>query len=79
MRSRGCGSASGVVTPGGIWRDHVLARFEDDEREAIAEAVTCAADAVDTFLADGIDGVMNRFNRVDPARRAEDDGEREPG
>jgi PTH1 family peptidyl-tRNA hydrolase len=58
--------------------DHVLARFEDDERELIATAVSRAADAVDTFVMDGIEVVMNRFNRAGSARRTEDDDESEP-
>ena len=58
--------------------DHVLARFEDDEREVMATAVSRAADAVDTFVTDGIEAVMNRFNRAESARRTEDDDEREP-
>ena len=58
--------------------DHVLARFEDDESELIATAVSRAADAADTFVTDGIEAVMNRFNRADSARRTEDDDEREP-
>jgi peptidyl-tRNA hydrolase, PTH1 family len=47
--------------------DHVLARFEADERPAIEAAVTRAADAVAVFLGDGIAEVMNRFN-ADPAK-----------
>ena len=43
--------------------DHVLAKFDADERPIIAEAVTRSADAADTFVADGIAVVMNRFNR----------------
>ena len=43
--------------------DHVLARFEPDERPIVAEAVTRSADAVELFVADGIAPVMNRFNR----------------
>ena len=42
--------------------DHVLARFEDDERPVIETAILRAADAVETFLEDGIEVVMNRFN-----------------
>ena len=41
---------------------HVLARFDADEQDAIAAAIGRAADAVDTFIADGIVHVMNRFN-----------------
>jgi PTH1 family peptidyl-tRNA hydrolase len=43
--------------------DHVLARFEPDERPIAAEAVDRGADAVELFVAEGIARVMNRFNR----------------
>jgi PTH1 family peptidyl-tRNA hydrolase len=43
--------------------DHVLARFEPDEREAVAEVVGRAADAAELFAAEGVGQVMNRFNR----------------
>ncbi|HEV3485002.1 MAG TPA: aminoacyl-tRNA hydrolase, partial [Vicinamibacterales bacterium] len=43
--------------------DHVLAKFEPDERSIVAETVGRAADAVELFIADGIGPVMNRFNR----------------
>jgi len=43
--------------------DHVLARFDADEQGAVAEAVERAADAVELFLAEGIEPVMNRYNR----------------
>jgi PTH1 family peptidyl-tRNA hydrolase len=47
--------------------EYVLARFEPSEREAIEQAVTTAADAVECWLRDGIDAAMNRFNaRADP-------------
>ena len=42
--------------------DHVLARFEPDERPVIDAAIGRAADAVETFVRDGIAAVMNRFN-----------------
>jgi PTH1 family peptidyl-tRNA hydrolase len=42
--------------------DHVLSRFEADEREVAEEAVSRAADAVETFLEEGIGPAMNRFN-----------------
>ena len=45
--------------------DHVLARFEPDEREVMEEAVTRAADASETFSADGVVAAMNTFNRKD--------------
>ena len=42
---------------------HVLARFDTPEREEATIAVERAADAVETFVGDGIDAMMNRFNR----------------
>jgi PTH1 family peptidyl-tRNA hydrolase len=43
--------------------DHVLAKFEPEERNEIAEATNRAADAAELFVAEGIVPVMNRFNR----------------
>ena len=43
--------------------DHVLAKFDTDERAVAAEAVERAADAVEVFVEQGIIPVMNRFNR----------------
>ena len=43
--------------------DHVLAKFDPDERIDVAEAVGRAADAAELFVTDGIVAVMNRFNR----------------
>jgi PTH1 family peptidyl-tRNA hydrolase len=43
--------------------DHVLAKFEPDERPIVAEAVGRSADAADLFVAEGIGPVMNSFNR----------------
>ncbi len=43
--------------------DHVLAKFEPDERESVAEMVGRGADAVELFVTEGIAPVMNRFNR----------------
>jgi len=43
--------------------DHVLAKFDPDERTEVAEAAGRAADAAELFVTDGIGPVMNRFNR----------------
>ena len=43
--------------------DHVLARFESEEAPGIADAVTRAADAIETWIADGLARVMNTYNR----------------
>jgi PTH1 family peptidyl-tRNA hydrolase len=45
--------------------DHVLATFDDDERDEVDRAITRAADAVETFLAEGIEAAMNRYNRAE--------------
>jgi PTH1 family peptidyl-tRNA hydrolase len=42
---------------------HVLARFDEREQQEIAASITRAADAVEAFVDDGIDAMMNRFNR----------------
>ncbi len=43
--------------------DHVLAKFDPDERIDVAEATGRAADAAELFVAEGMIPVMNRFNR----------------
>jgi peptidyl-tRNA hydrolase, PTH1 family len=45
--------------------DHVLGRFEADERETVSAAVLRAADATEVFLRDGIERVMNAFNAAE--------------
>jgi PTH1 family peptidyl-tRNA hydrolase len=50
--------------------DHVLSRFGRDEREAAAEAVARAADAVELFVEQDIEAVMNRFNAEPESRKS---------
>ncbi len=45
--------------------DHVTGKIEDAERPVLEEAIGRAADAVETFVTEGIVAVMNRFNRKD--------------
>jgi PTH1 family peptidyl-tRNA hydrolase len=45
--------------------DHVLARFEPEELAGIEAAVARAADAVETWVSDGLVKTMNVFNRSD--------------
>jgi len=45
--------------------DHVLGRFEADQRDTVSAAVLRAADATEMFLADGIERVMNAFNAAE--------------
>jgi PTH1 family peptidyl-tRNA hydrolase len=55
--------------------DHVTAKFDPDEREIVTEATARGADAVETFVTEGIGLVMNRFNR----REEKEDNEKEDG
>jgi PTH1 family peptidyl-tRNA hydrolase len=45
--------------------DHVLSRFDADERAVVEETIKRAADAVEAFIASGIGEVMNVYNRKD--------------
>jgi peptidyl-tRNA hydrolase, PTH1 family len=42
--------------------DHVLSKFEADERSALGEFITRAADAAEMFAAEDIATVMNTYN-----------------
>jgi PTH1 family peptidyl-tRNA hydrolase len=53
--------------------DHVLAKFDADERSIIEDAIARTADASEAFIADGIETAMNRFNMK------KDDGKPETG
>ena len=50
---------------GGETVDRVLATFKPDERELAGEAIATAADAVESWLRDGIDEAMNAYNGID--------------
>jgi PTH1 family peptidyl-tRNA hydrolase len=47
--------------------DHVLSRFEPDEKAEVDRMIARAADAAETFITSGIAGVMNAYNGGDPA------------
>jgi PTH1 family peptidyl-tRNA hydrolase len=52
-------------------KEHVLETFAPEELPALEEAVRLAADAVESWAAEGASGAMNRFNRrVDASRDA---------
>lgn len=42
--------------------DFVLSRFRREERPVVDEAIAGAADALELWLAEGVDACMNRFN-----------------
>lgn len=44
--------------------DHVLARFEADEQSGIEGAIARAADAVEAWIQQGFETVMNAYNRA---------------
>ena len=47
--------------------DHVLSRFEPEEKSEAERMITRAADAAETFITSGIAAVMNGYNGGDPA------------
>jgi PTH1 family peptidyl-tRNA hydrolase len=47
--------------------DHVLSRFDKDEAAEVERMIARAADAAETFIASGIETVMNEYNGGDPA------------
>jgi peptidyl-tRNA hydrolase, PTH1 family len=51
--------------------DHVLGRFDADERDTVSAAVLRAADATEMFLSEGIERVMNAFNAAEQSDPAE--------
>jgi PTH1 family peptidyl-tRNA hydrolase len=56
--------------PEGVRRDladHVLSRFEPDEKADVERMIARAADAAATFITSGIADVMNAYNGGDPA------------
>jgi PTH1 family peptidyl-tRNA hydrolase len=49
--------------PGEALREHVLDEFSEAEEAEVAEAVLEAADAVESWIGEGMLAAMNRFNR----------------
>ena len=52
--------------------DHVLARFDADEAADVERIIARAADAAETFVTDGIEMTMNRFNASDDVTSEEE-------
>jgi peptidyl-tRNA hydrolase len=51
--------------------DHVLAKFEPDEGDVVADAIARTAAATELFVTDGIGPVMNKFNRKEEKEEEE--------
>ena len=52
----------GIGEPGRGFADHVLSRFEVDERQRLDELLDAAADAVEAWAREGTNKAANRFN-----------------
>ncbi len=48
----------------GSMTDFVLGDFSEEEKQIVREAIERAAEAVDDFIAEGVAGAMNKYNRV---------------
>lgn len=57
------GIAGEHFRPGEDKADYVLERFSKAERTTLGPVVDTACEAIETFLLEGIDAAMNRFNR----------------
>jgi PTH1 family peptidyl-tRNA hydrolase len=49
--------------------EHVLSKFDPDERDTIHAATLRAADAAEMFISEGIGRVMNTFNAADDGKQ----------
>jgi PTH1 family peptidyl-tRNA hydrolase len=52
-------------------RDYVLGRFTEEQRQTLIPALDRAAEAAETWAAQGIDAAMNRYN-AQPSAEADD-------
>jgi PTH1 family peptidyl-tRNA hydrolase len=52
--------------------DHVLSRFDAEERDVVERSVARSADAVEVFLTDGLTEAMNRYNAVERTAESEE-------
>jgi PTH1 family peptidyl-tRNA hydrolase len=52
----------GIGSPGRGFADHVLSKFEPDERQRLDELLDGAADAVEEWARHGVSKAANRFN-----------------
>ncbi|MHB8796876.1 MAG: aminoacyl-tRNA hydrolase [Thermoanaerobaculia bacterium] len=57
------GIAGDHFRPGEDKADYVLERFAKAERTVLAPVLETACEAIETFVAEGVEAAMNRFNR----------------
>jgi peptidyl-tRNA hydrolase, PTH1 family len=62
----------GIGAPDGRFVDHVLTKFEPDERQRLDELLDAAADAVEAWAREGTNKAANRFNQFE-LRPADED------
>ncbi|HEB60859.1 MAG TPA: aminoacyl-tRNA hydrolase [Phycisphaeraceae bacterium] len=66
----------GIGSPQGQpQRDYVLTRFSPEQRVLVEQAVERACDAVECWVADGIDKAMNEYNKTLKTTRNNDQSE----
>ena len=63
----------GVGRQAGELKNHVLGRFDSDEKPQIDEAVKRAADAAEVFARENIVAAMNQYNAAPSAAETEED------
>src|SRR4029079_852416 len=68
----------GIGAPDGRFIDHVLTKFEPDERQRLDELVDAAADAVEAWASEGTNKAATRFNAFE-LRPADEDRLAAPG
>ncbi|MEM9409781.1 MAG: aminoacyl-tRNA hydrolase [Planctomycetota bacterium] len=69
----------GIGMPPPQWdvANYVLGKFSEEDRPEVAKSVARAADAVELWIAEGIQTAMNRFN-ADPNRKPKQKTNNEP-
>jgi len=68
----------GIGAPDGRFIDHVLTKFEPDERQRLDELLDAAADAVEAWASEGTNKAATRFNAFE-LRPADEDRLAAPG
>ena len=68
----------GIGAPDGHFVDHVLTKFEPDERQRLDELLDAAADAVEAWAREGTNKAATRFNAFE-LRPADEDRLAPPG